>query len=70
MNRTKTPGRGSPQGGVLSPLIWNLVMDSLLTELEKGPIKAVGYADDILLMGTEVVTENVQQGINITKRWG
>ena len=49
-------------------------MDSLLTELEKGPIKAVGYADDILFMGTgidpRVVTDNVQQGINITKRWG
>ena len=27
--------RGCPQGGVLSPLLWNLVIDSLLWKLEK-----------------------------------
>ncbi len=43
------PHRGSPQGGVLSPLIWNLIMDSLLSTFEKDPVKVLGYADDILL---------------------
>ncbi len=43
------PHRGSPQGGVLSPLIWNLIMDSLLTTFKGEPVQVLGYADDILL---------------------
>jgi retron-type reverse transcriptase len=27
--------KGFPQGGVLSPLLWSLVIDNLLTELEQ-----------------------------------
>ncbi len=43
------PARGSPQGGVLSPLIWNLIMDTFLSRFKKGPLKVIGYADYILL---------------------
>ena len=50
VRKTIIPTRGSPQGGVLSPLIWIIIMDSLLRPLQKGPVKAVGYADDVLLM--------------------
>ena len=46
----RIPARGSPQGGVLSPLIWNLIMDTLLATFQGDPVKVVGYADDILLM--------------------
>ena len=42
----KSVNRGTPQGGVLSPLIWLLVMDKILKELKKSRIKAVAYADD------------------------
>jgi ribonuclease HI len=39
--------RGTPQGGVLSPIMWNLVFDSLLACYgEASPVKCVGYADD------------------------
>ena len=38
VTKTITPGRGSPQGGILSPLVWNLVMDSLLKEFQAGPV--------------------------------
>ena len=51
VTQTITPGRGNPQGGILSPLVWNLVMDSLLKEFQSGPVKAVGYADDIIIIG-------------------
>ena len=44
------PVKGCPQGGVLSPLLWNLVVDSLLTELSEANIYAQGYADDIVIM--------------------
>ena len=46
----RKPVRGSPQGGVLSPLIWNIIMDSILSTFEGTATKVVGYADDILLM--------------------
>ena len=54
VTQTITPGRGSPQGGILSPLVWNLVMDSLLKEFQSGPVKAVGYADDIIIMASGI----------------
>jgi len=50
VSKTITPTRGSPQGGVLSPLVWNLIMDSLLTQFEREAVHVVGYADDVLLM--------------------
>ena len=57
LTRTVYPTRGSPQGGVLSPLVWNLAINELLETfrnervLGRYCIKAVGYADDVLLMG-------------------
>ena len=47
---TRIPKRGSPQGGVLSPLVWILIMNLLLPRFKTGPIKIVGYADDIILL--------------------
>ena len=41
--------KGIPQGGVLSPLIWNLVFDSFLG-LFTGPVQATGFADDGALL--------------------
>ena len=48
---TIVPGQGSPQGGVLSPFIWVMIMDTLLSTFNNPlhPVKVVGYADDILL---------------------
>jgi len=48
--RTVRPGRGSPQGGIVSPTAWNLVMDSLLSTMKHEAVKPIGYADDILLL--------------------
>jgi hypothetical protein len=39
--------RCCPQGGVLSPLLWCLVVDDLLTRLSGGGIFIQGYADDV-----------------------
>ncbi len=68
------PARGSPQGGVLSPLIWNLIMDSLLTQFKRGPTKVLGYADDILIYteGICPVTmgESLQSSLDFVLRWG
>ena len=39
--------RGTPQGGVLSPLLWVLTMNKMLVDLEKKGIHVVAYADDV-----------------------
>jgi len=42
--------RGCPQGGVLSPLLWCLVVNELLARLSEGGVYTQGYADDICLL--------------------
>ena len=68
VTQTITPGRGSPQGGILSPLVWNLVMDPILKESQSGQVKAVGDADDIIIMASgidmRVNAENPQLALN------
>jgi hypothetical protein len=39
--------KGCPQGGVLSPLLWCLVVNDLLTRLSGSGVFIQGYADDI-----------------------
>jgi hypothetical protein len=39
--------KGCPQSGVLSPLLWCLVADELLTRLCGGGVYAQGYVDDV-----------------------
>ncbi len=73
-HRVVAPARGSPQGGVLSPLIWNLIMDTFLSQYRKGPIKVLGYADDILLYVAGIdptsMGEILQTGIDSVVEWG
>ncbi len=49
-SNTIIPAMGSPQGGILSPLVWNLVMNSLLSTFPWEGGKAIGYADDLFLI--------------------
>ncbi|VGO12344.1 Group II intron-encoded protein LtrA [Pontiella desulfatans] len=44
------PGRGVPQGGPLSPLLANILLDELDKELERRGLKFVRYADDFIIM--------------------
>jgi hypothetical protein len=71
---TRALTRGTPQGGVLSPLIWNINFDSILEELNKGPIKVIGFADDaaILIAGIDPKTmvQKIQTPINKIVAWG
>jgi len=43
--QTRLVNRGTPQGGVLSSLLWNIAVNKLLRILEGGGCKA--YADDV-----------------------
>ena len=46
MGSLRTAGKGSAQGGPLSPLLSNLVLDELDRELERRGLAFVRYADD------------------------
>jgi RNA-directed DNA polymerase len=56
---------GTPQGGPLSPLLSNLVLDELDKELEKRGHKFVRYADDCnIYVGSERAGQRVMAGVN------
>ena len=42
--------RGTPQGGVLSPLLWLVVVNVLLRRLETAGCRVIAYADDIVII--------------------
>lgn len=46
----KTNGQGVPQGGPLSPLLGNIMLNELDKELDKRGHKYVRYADDVLIL--------------------
>jgi len=65
--------RGTPQGGVLSPLLWNLAVNSLLHKLEEIGCNVVAYADDIVIYSSGIhagtIRDIVQGGLNLLTRW-
>ena len=47
---SKTMSKGTPQGSVLSPFLWNLVIDNgIRCTFPKG-VKMIAFADDIVLL--------------------
>lgn len=65
--------RGCPQGGVLSPLLWNLVMDDLLRLLDRNGHRTLGYADDLVILAqgkfNDTVRERMQKALNVVTKW-
>jgi hypothetical protein len=63
---------GWPQGGVLSPLLWNLV-DRLSTVTNDLGFSAFSYADDtvIIVQGkfAHTVREIMQEALKVVDRW-
>lgn len=65
--------KGTPQGGNLSPLISNIMLNELDKELEKRGLNFVRYADDCLIMvKSEKAANRVMESITtfITKKLG
>ena len=60
---------GCPQGGVLSPLLWNLVVDRLLAVTNDLGFSTFGYVEDIVItvQGKYVhtVREIIQEALNM-----
>ena len=64
---------GCPQGGVLSPLLWNLLVDRLLTITNYLGFNTFGYADDIVIIVqgkfAHAVREIMQEALNVIVKW-
>ena len=64
---------GCPQGGVLSPLLWSLVVDKLLHLLTDQGCHSIGYADDILVivrgMHLDAPMGVMQQTLKVVDTW-
>jgi hypothetical protein len=65
--------RGCPQGGVLSPLLWSLVVNELVEGLNGSGYYTLGYADDIaiLIRGKfpNTVSELLQEVLSMVQQW-
>jgi len=65
--------KGCPQGGVLSPLLWDMVVDELLKELNSMGIYTQGYADDIAILvvgnNMRLISEKMQRALKIVEDW-
>jgi hypothetical protein len=65
--------RGCPQGGVLSPLLWGLVVDDFLWELNDSGYYTVGYADDVAILINRkfphTVSEILQTALCTVQQW-
>lgn len=64
---------GCPQGGVLSPLLWNLVINPLITSLNNSGFPTIGYADDIVTLidgpSLHTLTELGNNALKIIENW-
>jgi hypothetical protein len=64
---------GCPQGGVLSPLLWNLVVDELLAATNDQGFNTYSYADDIVITVqgkfAHTVREFMQAALDVVDNW-
>ncbi|XP_050684276.1 uncharacterized protein LOC126979109 [Leptidea sinapis] len=65
--------KGCPQGGVISPLLWTLVIDGLLYKMDELRIDTQGYADDLVIMNRgdsqSTISYLIQKALNIISKW-
>lgn len=72
-NITVLATRGTPQGGVLSPLLWIIIMNKLLQKLHADGFKAIGYADDLTVINQgkylNTLCDRNQAAVRIVETW-
>lgn len=57
--------RGCPQGGVLSPLLWCILLDSLLARLQEEGFEVEAYADDLAIITRGIFSTIVGERMNV-----
>ena len=68
------PSKGSPQGGISSPWLWNLIADELHAALEQIPgVDSEGFADDSVICATHsdpaVAVANANSALKVVEEW-
>ncbi|CAB3243886.1 unnamed protein product [Arctia plantaginis] len=65
--------RGCPQGGVLSPLLWNIVVDELIAQLNDQRFLTIGYADDLTILISapfeSITCDQMRLALKIVEQW-
>ena len=71
---TKQPTKGVPQGGILSPTLWNFIIESLLKLFDNSPVYNQCYADDtsLLISGPDpnVIGDYMNSALKKVLKWG
>ncbi len=62
-----TPIQGTPQGGVISPLLANIYLHSLDKTLENAKYKMIRYADDFVILTK--TKEEAEEALRIVQNW-
>jgi RNA-directed DNA polymerase len=65
--KTWTPEAGTPQGGVISPLLSNIYLDPLDHEMVKRGKEMVRYADDFVLLCRN--EEQAREALSLVQQW-
>jgi ribonuclease HI len=67
------PVKGCPQGGCLSPLLWCMVVDSLIDELQSIGCHVTAYADDLALVvhgnNAETACDKMNEVLKVVENW-
>ena len=67
----KNVTQGCIQGSVFGPVMWNLVLDELLSILSRTNLKVIAYADDINILFTGLNSDDEINGaLNLVSEWG
>ena len=71
---TRTLTLGTPQGGVFSPIAWNINYDPFLRLFAEGLVKVCGFADDggLVITGRNlnVMMSRIQKAVDKALEWG
>ena len=74
VTKTTRVRRGCPQGGILSPFLWNLVVDDLLAYSARDtPCYLQAFADDLVSLAEgndlDVIWDRTRRTINTIENW-
>ena len=65
--------KGTGQGGVLSPTVWNFIMDTFLSQYDKGRVEAFAFADDgalvIVASSLPIAVRLMQKALHKASKW-